>query len=296
LSALALIKSKCRVGSVTHSRIATGIKNMNWLVQDTPFLGDAQQAEFLKELAYADQTVIPLDRLWSATIDLKLRSVDNKPIIPIGSQNLTWFGINEWYGLDPWAIFSKSDHPTYDRMRMGYGSHFLNEDAGLCTIRDLIILKTAWIRQNAHFNIIKGQVIEPNEWPALAMNHLRQRWYRYDTLGDALTIDSVVAYASVKTILAEYRLFVVKGQVVTGSQYRRDGQDHFANIDNQRHLIKFGQNMVDLWSPSETFVLDICVDEFGILKVLETNCLNCSGQYMIDGGKLIEAIVKAYDS
>ena len=107
------------------------------------------------------------------------------------------------------------------------------------------------------------------------------------------TIDSStpVVVAPLKEIYKEYRFFVVKGKVVTGSMYKEghrviyktelDGADTYA------------QRIVDIWQPADAFVLDIALGEDGF-KVLEVNCFNSAGYYAADVQLLVQATMEAF--
>ena len=95
-----------------------------------------------------------------------------------------------------------------------------------------------------------------------------------------------------KRIYREYRFFVVNGKVVTGSQYRV-GLRVFSTECNEKDVIRYAQKMVDLWSPDVGYVLDIADTPEGF-KVIEVNCLNASGFYACDMGKVVFALEEFY--
>lgn len=98
-----------------------------------------------------------------------------------------------------------------------------------------------------------------------------------------------VVVAPVKKILREYRFFVVDGQVITGSLYKMGGRAHTdANIDPD--VVAYVKRMVAKWEPSRAFVIDIAMTAYHGLKVLEYNCINCSGFYACNTAAYVEAI------
>jgi hypothetical protein len=107
--------------------------------------------------------------------------------------------------------------------------------------------------------------------------------------------------SSVKTIISEYRMFIVDGKVVTGSMYKR-GNQVIANEYVEPLVYEFTQKMVDEWQskvdcrlipevrvPAKAFVIDIAVTPFG-MKVIEINNINSAGFYDADVQKIIMAI------
>lgn len=99
-----------------------------------------------------------------------------------------------------------------------------------------------------------------------------------------------ILIASAKNIYVEYRFFVIKGKVVTGSMYKR-GQRVYADPKVDQEVIDFAQKMVDKWQPAKAFVIDIADTEQGF-KVIEINNLNSAGFYASNCQKIIEELEK----
>lgn len=100
--------------------------------------------------------------------------------------------------------------------------------------------------------------------------------------------DTLVMISPYRHIQREYRFFVVDQQVITGSLYKIGGR---AATDPQvdPDVWAFTQRMVDQWIPSRAFVIDVAMTEEG-LKIVEYNCINCSGFYACDTAKIVGAI------
>jgi hypothetical protein len=103
----------------------------------------------------------------------------------------------------------------------------------------------------------------------------------------------------VQEIMAEYRLFVVDGEIIAGSLYRAfnkskvlpiftDNTFTHNEINQEDACIKFAKNMLDIYQPAKAFVLDIAITLFGP-KIIEVNNINSSGFYASN----IEAVVVA---
>ena len=78
-----------------------------------------------------------------------------------------------------------------------------------------------------------------------------------------------VAFARPKRIFAEYRFFVVDGEVVTGSLYKL-GRSVFYSDQIEPGAWQAARQAVATWTPSRAFALDIAQGEDGF-KVLEIN-------------------------
>lgn len=98
-----------------------------------------------------------------------------------------------------------------------------------------------------------------------------------------------VLLATPKDTQQEVRCWVVNGKVVTASRYKLGFRVVKQNYDDESLFVDFAQSMVDKYQPAEAFVIDVCLsnDE---LKVVEVNCINCSGFYHANMSKLVEAI------
>ena len=99
-----------------------------------------------------------------------------------------------------------------------------------------------------------------------------------------------VMFAPVRNdILAEYRFFVVNEAVCAGSQYRKDGQLAYSS-DVPYSVWKYAGELAVLYQPAEAFVMDLAVLPNDDIKIVEYNCINCSGVYDADVTKLAMAL------
>ncbi len=119
-----------------------------------------------------------------------------------------------------------------------------------------------------------------------------------DWLEDAKNCDSSGSYkmdsylpiviAEPANIQAEWRWFVVGGEVVSGSMYRAHGQLRKMRVV-EPELIKEAQEFANGWLPAPCVVMDLALvdDE---LKVIEFNCINSSGFYDNDVEKIFKSL------
>jgi hypothetical protein len=127
---------------------------------------------------------------------------------------------------------------------------------------------------------------------------MKSSWHEYvNTIlekGNHLSAkaDTKVLVAPLRTIYKEVRCFVIKGKVITCSQYKINGVVRYS-ADVEPYIIEYAQSQVDKFQVADAFVIDIALTDQG-LKVVEVNCLNCSGFYEINVPKLIESIIENF--
>ena len=82
---------------------------------------------------------------------------------------------------------------------------------------------------------------------------------------------------------------MIDGEVVTGSTYRKDG---YRSVFHPVSSVAFdyARFAVKEWMPNPTIVIDIARTREGEYKVIEFNCINSSGVYNSDVGKLVDAL------
>lgn len=94
--------------------------------------------------------------------------------------------------------------------------------------------------------------------------------------------------ASPRTIEAEWRFFVVDGEIVGCSEYRRWG---YPSIDGAvpRLAIDLATELASRWSPAGVYCLDLASsgDRMGIV---EANCFNASRFYAVVLDRVLRAV------
>lgn len=227
---------------------------------------------------------------FSYTFDMVLEKPYDK-YFPIGSVNTML--LTKDLGA---KVFFTNDNYDYIRFAKEYGDDFINSDLKQIKFKDLMDLNLPYfIRDAFGDNIIKGKVKKTNEefLKLYAGNYGR-------SLGKKkIDDDYPIIVARPKMIESEYRFFVIKNKIITGSMYNFNGEFWIKNIDNiddplNNKLWKYAEDMIQKYSPDESFVIDIAILESGNMKVLECNCINCSGFYSIDIDKLIKTLVENY--
>lgn len=101
-----------------------------------------------------------------------------------------------------------------------------------------------------------------------------------------------VAISEVKEIFREYRVFIVRRKVITGSLYKVGGKP-LASREVEEGVYDFARGIIEVWLPHESCVIDVALTPDGY-KVIEFNNINSSGFYAIDVPKYVHAIQEAY--
>ena len=163
----------------------------------------------------------------------------------------------------------------------GKRTDLLNGEFSLTTVGDLrkywtvvpVFIKSVKVKG------ITGQVIEPEAED-------RARWTEeYSDLPD----DMQLIATSCETIDREWRFFLVNGEVITGSTYRKDGY-RCMNHPVSPEAGAAARRAAREWLPSPNIVMDIARTRDGEYKVVEFNSLNSSGFYRSDIAKVVVAL------
>jgi len=111
--------------------------------------------------------------------------------------------------------------------------------------------------------------------------------------GSSLTPQTLIQLAQPIVIHAEYRFWVVKGQVVTSSLYKRGDRVIYSSEVDDR-LAQYVRERIAEWMPLDSFVIDVCDTAQG-MRIVEINTLNAAGFYAADVQRLVVALEEAYN-
>lgn len=160
-----------------------------------------------------------------------------------------------------------------------YGERMLNADAKILTWQELLHEPHAsdefvFLKPNDDLKGFTGSVLRFSECVDL-YERLRRTTRPIEptsevVLGKPLEVD------------AEWRLFIVNGEVVTGSMYRPSADPYLP-----RELLEFAEKAASDWAPASVFVLDVARVHHS-WKIVECNCFNGSRFYSAD----VEFIVR----
>jgi hypothetical protein len=187
------------------------------------------------------------------------------------------------YGLVPGTFLNENhDARIYSPK---YGKHMLNADAVFMDIFDPLPTQESFFfaRPTDDDKQFKGQVFTKESWNKYIQDILDQKLEN--------EVCRSVMIASEKDIYQEVRCWIVKGKVITTSQYSANG--NMRNTDHELDIWEFAQRMSDLYQPSDAFVLDICRTQSGF-RIVEINCINSAGFYEMDCQRVIFALETAF--
>ena len=255
-----------------YSRLVDGIKRLSLpfvIVKPVPFTHRLLPAEADTSSSRVDVEAIP-----EAVIDA------SQPIIPMGSYTLARIGQKR--GWRPGAMLANLDYETW-ALAWGPG-RLLNPNARVCRFEDANFDdETAFVRPVEDSKSFAGKVFERGEWRGW-----KARVLENCQPADALNRDTEVLIAVPVTIYSETRCWVVGGEIVTVSGYKRGKQVLYtAGADDE--VLRFASECIRHWTPNVAFVLDIAQTQDGC-RIVEVNCLNAAGFYAADTVKLISAL------
>lgn len=260
---------------------------MTWIVQSTNLRAEngdrLMNALRQYNIEFYDVGVIPFTTQISGLDQIELDS--SKPVFFYGSTKLVRLASE--LGLTPGVFFDPSTFNTFAWDRF-LGPWMLNMHQPVL-VRDLINAKNHdgdwFVRPVMDLKMFSGTIkkAEDNWWEFFEQvfngNH-------------KIKVDALVNLSTPKKILGEWRMFIVDGKPVTGSQYRDNG-----------NLVRYGDDVIpgEVWSaahsvckhwlPNKNCVMDLAiVDDCAHPRVIEFNCINASGLYGADVEKLVHHI------
>lgn len=113
-----------------------------------------------------------------------------------------------------------------------------------------------------------------------------EEWFKENPLD--LEPHSMVGISEYQDIWAEWRFFIVDGDVITGSIYRDSGGLYSKLAPPDMLLI--AQAIANLGLPMKTCVMDLCLLSNGDIRIVEFNAVSAAGLYESDANKFVKAI------
>ena len=170
-----------------------------------------------------------------------------------------------------------------------FGEHLLNQECCFLPLSELIRKKDFYfklfgkdnrlfVRPDSPYKEFTGHVFDKDKLEG------QLKGLSYGELSPTL----MTLVAKPKKILAEYRFYVCKDEVVTGSRYMLNGE-HDEEKGYSGNALRLAREISEVgWRPSPIFVVDIGETEDGECKLLEINSFNCSGMYLCDLEKIVK--------
>jgi hypothetical protein len=199
------------------------------------------------------------------------------PIMVYGSALLTKIAIErEWKP----GTFSNENF-RHEAWVEHWGKECLNYDAKVFALNEAEFEGLQFVRPSKDLKSFSGQMVEGERFP----------FWREKLLAQSKHIpeDTNIIVAPLKNILTETRFFSANGAVITGSIYRI-GRNTIYKSDYAPQARIYAEQMIKIWQPADAFVIDVALMEDGNYKIIETNCINCSGFYHADISKVIQTL------
>jgi len=229
------------------------------------------------EYPYQSVHIVPF------TQDIIHESFDTKDVFCWGTVKMAH--IAKKYGWSPGSMHN--DNHDYRIYAPHYGTHMLNHDSQIIKFSDTFkepgyLFFARPCEDNKAFT---GQVFTKESWDEYV------EWALNNVHTGALNADTPVQICSRKDIFREVRFFVVDGKIISASQYMINMRviTERTNIHAELELFTFAQEMIDTYQPADAFVIDIAITNEGF-KVVEINCINCSGHYDCDTVAIVYAV------
>ncbi len=195
----------------------------------------------------------------------------------VASRNGWWPGVFDLYAQD------------FEQQRLHWGAHMLNYRSVVSTIAQARFSgEQMFVRPIQDSKVFSGKVFSSaafHAWQSAICDPHTSRT-------DSLTPQTEIQLSKPVEIYAEYRFWIVKGEIITQSLYKR-GNQVFYTSDVDERVAAFVRARILEWSPHEAFVIDACDTADGI-RIVEINTLNSSGFYAADVQRLVLALEAAY--
>ena len=158
-------------------------------------------------------------------------------------------------------------------------SELLNVAGRVARLGDVSLERDSFVRPAADNKAFDGRVFRSSEFEAWKVDN-----------PSLLKLPALVAPPI--TIYSEFRLFMIGGKVVTGSQYMRGGSPHLSDSPDPE-VVEYAEAVSSRWRPADAFVVDVARTVDGC-KVIEFNNINSSGFYASDVGRYVQAMEDAF--
>jgi hypothetical protein len=164
-----------------------------------------------------------------------------------------------------------------------WGGKMLNSDCSLVALRDVDKLPYApdervFIRPNDDLKFFAGGVVTFEHLLSMKQNAT-------DSVDEPINLSSTILVAAQKHICAEWRLFMIGTQFISGSQYLPKASSFVP-----QEVIDFACASASEWTPENVFVIDIAMLEDDNLRIIECNCFNGSGFYESNLNQIVRQV------
>lgn len=264
---------------ITHNQII-------WIVERDGVMGSSNTNLLRSALDACGQKWLHVDpRYFSDDLPETSESVEGKQPIYYGSTTLR----DKLAASGKPGVFFVPQRFSFAALKEGYGENLLNGESVVMTVGSFLSDcarldpdELLFVRPSDDSKSLNGYVQTRREWEEsvrISMNNTR-----------GPKNDTQIQVAQPRNIETEWRLFVVGGKVAASSQYRYRGHLN-AKADTPQRVVDYAERMAVIYQPASVFVMDVCeMSSDSSLRVVETNCFNCSGFYKADVREIIAAV------
>jgi len=197
----------------------------------------------------------------------------------MGSYTLCTIAISRGWKPGCWL-----DNLSYDVWSSKWlPADLLNPYAIMTKFKDAVFdMDFAFVRPVADSKAFPGKVFDKEEFTA---------WQKKVIMmsdKDPVNGMTEILLAKPVNIYTETRFFVVDGQIITGSLYKRGTSVFYSDLIDEG-AIDFCNAKIKEWVPNKAFVIDVAATESGY-KIIELNCFNAAGFYASNVQKIVDAI------
>jgi hypothetical protein len=227
--------------------------------------------------------------------DIKIKT-KRKDIFPFGSMKLA--RVSKGLGWRPGS--QMNDNHDYLVYREYYREKLLNWDSKVYRFGDEFFSKEIFFaRPTKDTKVFTGKIFDMEQWRNFKESVLNNdnSTVTFDDgttiqISNLLNVDTEIQISSIKNIQQEIRFWIVKGEVVTASQYRLGGR-YCLNENIDQPAYDFCKKMVNIFQLNDAFVMDLCLVN-GEYKIVECGCINCAGFYRANMQKLIMSLEDSF--
>lgn len=231
------------------------------------------------QLPYEIVKLIPCD---TRMFKFKTKRTD---VFPFGAVKMSWLAKKlNWYPGS--QLCDNHDYMVYSKY---YKENLLNYDSKIIKFgdKDFFNYELFFARPTHDSKVFTGRVFDMDQWEKFREEQLTNGH------SSILSIDTPIQISSVKKIQKEIRFWIVKGKIITASQYSLGGRfctDEFVDEEAFTYVNK----MIKIFELNETFIMDVCLTN-GEYKIVECGCTNSAGFYKADLQKLLIGLEEAFN-
>lgn len=151
--------------------------------------------------------------------------------------------------------------------------------------------KTTFYKPILDLKLITGTVVQEGQ-------HLSDIVGTREHFSDRALGSMMLVSENIVKLKREIRCFVVDNKVITCGQYKKDDKYNIEHLTEteENYFIGVAQMLLSqYYSPAKNCTIDIGLIDDVTPVVIEYNCLNTSGMYNINSGKLFKALEKQFN-